>query len=148
LGKLLALYPISFAGLYLLVTNNQFDQHNFDLDLFSILRLSDRLTSLTTLGSIFGLMFLGGLVATYRLAAADVATDRTVVSWWSMSAILALTTLLKAGTSDIVSVLGVSPHSLDSSYCFSGLLLVMALGVWAPFACRLGMTDEVLLHLE
>ena len=124
LGKLLALYPISFAGLYLLVTNNQFDQHNFDLDLFSILRLSDRLTSLTTLGSIFGLMFLGGLVATYRLAAADVATDRTVVSWWSMSAILALMILCDAGIVGIAPGFGFSVHSFHSS-AFLGIQVVL-----------------------
>ena len=84
----------------MLGTNNQFNQHDLDLDLFSILQLSSRISSLSTPGSSFTftgcqffliitpvLLFLVGLVAASVLATADVIdTELTEVSggWFAM----------------------------------------------------------------
>ena len=65
------------------------------------------------------------MVAVYVLATADVVdTDRTEVSWWSMSAILALMILCDAGIVGIAPGFGFSVHSFHSS-AFLGIQVVL-----------------------
>jgi hypothetical protein len=86
------------------------------------------------LNSIFGLV--GGslhLDSLYRVQWVENSDSLTDVrlGLMLMISIVVFMTLCAAGTSDIVLVFGVSPYSLDSSYCFPGLqvALVMVLGV-------------------
>jgi hypothetical protein len=121
------------------------------LHLDLVLLPTDQLSCFIAPGSIFGLMFIGGLVATYGLATADVAnTDRTEVSGWliAMSAILAITTLCTAGIAGIALEFGGSLHRITNSLPGMQVVLVFMSLVVGSRAFCLVITADVLLHLD
>ena len=160
LGQLLAFNLIGFtAGVCWAGTNNQLDQSNLGLGL-----LTSDCQSFLIITTV--LLFLVGLVASSRLATADMNTDRTEVSGYSIL-ILVLTNLCAASILACISMLSMAADVLDqrnlvlellpsflhslSTCAFPGvqvMLLVMSLDIGSTAFCRLVTTDDMLLHDE